>query len=508
MAQVEIPPTQLPQEQEGRRRRLSLSFRVSLLLMMAAIVPLLITLAYSELSSRPALITQANLAMQTDARTRVELIDSYLTERMLDAETLSQVPTVWSFLATPPRLETADLTIHAKYALVAGVFRDKRYVVWTLFDTRGNPRLNYPTNSPILHGKYFAPPALVQQVLHGKVLLSPVYYTPTTHKASIDIYAPIVDTAASAPVLLGFIRSTLNLDYIWNIVASDKGANGNGSDAFILDENGVRIATNDPTLLFTSVAPLAAPLTQVIKDEQRYGSRNAVAVRSNSATVNLHQNATFEMTPAGQNGSFQVAQHAITTIPWTYFVLSPVSTVTAVANQQLLTTSIIAFAVLLLAALIGLSMGRFITRPILAAVERLRNNSSTLKTLSTRQESAATEQSWVIDSSQVGLQSVQYYTNATRVAARHLNQASLDLAQNWDQYDLQATRRILGEMINASAYIEKAVHLQTASSQKLATAIKVNTQVNEQLTEGASGTNASAAELAQVVEDLRQVVGR
>lgn len=46
------------------------------------------------------------------------------------------------------------------------------------------------------------------------------------------------------------------------------------------------------------------------------------------------------------------------------------------------------------------------------------------------------------------------------------------------------------------------------SSQKLATAIKVNTQVNEQLTEGASGTNASAAELAQVVEDLRQVVGR
>ena len=214
------------------------------------------------------------------------------------------------------------------------------------------------------------------------------------------------------------------------------------------------------------------------------------------------------MTPAGQNGSFQVAQHAITTIPWTYFVLSPVSTVTAVANQQLLTTSIIAFAVLLLAALIGLSMGRFITRPILAAVERLRNNSSTLKTLSTRQESAATEQSWVIDSSQVGLQSVQYYTNATRVAARHLNQASLDLAQNWDQYDLQSTRRILGEMINASAYIEKAVHLQTASSQKLATAIKVNTQVNEQLTEGASGTNASAAELAQVVEDLRQVVGR
>ena len=477
--------------------------------MVAAIVPLLITLAYSELSSRPALITQANLAMQTDARTRVELIDSYLTERMLDAETLSQVPTVWSFLATPPRFETADLTTHATYALVAGVFRDKHYVVWTLFDTKGNPRLNYPTNSPVQqHGKYFVPPDLLQQVLHGKVLISPVYYTPTTHKATIDIYAPIVDTAASTPVLLGLIRSTLNLDYIWNIVASDKGANGDGSDAFILDENGVRIAANDPTLLFTSVTPLAAPVAQVIKNEQRYGSQNPVTVRGNSVMVKLNQNATFQMTPADQNDSFQVAQHAITNVPWTYFVLSPVSTVTAVANQQLLTTSIIAFVVLLLAALLGLGLGRFITQPILAAVERLRRNSGTLKTLSTRQESAATEQSWVIDSSLVGLQSVQYYTNATRIAARHLHQSSLDLAQNWDQYDLQSTRRILGQMINASAYIEKAVHLQTASSQKLATAIKVNTQVNEQLTEGASGTNSSAAELEQVVNELRQVVGR
>ncbi|MGH2482643.1 MAG: hypothetical protein ACRDHW_23600, partial [Ktedonobacteraceae bacterium] len=178
MLQLETPPAQLPQER--RRRRLSLSFRVSLLLMLAAIVPLLITLAYSELSSRPTLISQANIAMQSDARTRVELIDSYLTERLLDAETLSQVPTVWSFLATPPQLETADLTIHAKYALVAGVFRDKHYSVWTLFDMKGNPRLNYPTGTPSQHGKYFVPPAELQQVLHVKTLISPVYYQHTT----------------------------------------------------------------------------------------------------------------------------------------------------------------------------------------------------------------------------------------------------------------------------------------------------------------------------------------
>ncbi len=506
MLQLELPSTQLPQARH--RRRLSLSFRVSLLLVVAAIVPLLITLAYSELSSRPELISQANIAMQTDARTRVELIDSYLTERLLDAETLSQVPTVWTFLATPPQLETADLTIHAKYALVAGLFRDKHYTVWTLFDTKGNARLNYPTNTTEQHGKYVVPLAELQQVLLGKSFISPVYYHPVTHKASIDIYSPIVDTATSDPLLLGFIRSTLNLDSIWNIVASGNGANGNGSYAFILDENGVRIADTNSSLLFTAIAPLPAQAASVISDEARYGSQNAVPVQANSTTVSLHQNKTFQMTPADRSESYQVAQHAVTTVPWTYFVLSPVSTVTAVANQQLLTTSIIALAVLLLAILIGLGLGRFITRPILQAVDSLRRNSGALKTLSTRQESAATEQSWVIDSSLVGLQSVQYYTNATRIAARRLHQSGLDLVQNWDSFHPESIRQTLYQMVSASEYIEKAVHFQTSSSQQLATAIKVNTQVNEQLTEGATGTNSTAAELEQVVNELRQVVGR
>jgi len=53
------------------RRGLSLSLRVSLLLMLAAILPLLITVASSELLARPALVTQANTAMESDVHSRV-----------------------------------------------------------------------------------------------------------------------------------------------------------------------------------------------------------------------------------------------------------------------------------------------------------------------------------------------------------------------------------------------------------------------------------------------------
>jgi hypothetical protein len=477
--------------------------------MAVAIIPLLITLIYSELLSRPALIAQANTAMQTDAQSRVQLIDTYLSERMLDGETLTQVPTVQQFLEFPPQYTSADLITRAGYALAAGLIRDRHYAVWTLFDTNGNPRLSFPvTIPPQTHGQSYVPPDLLRAVLSGKTFYSPVYYSPTTHKATLEIYAPIVNSTVTPHPLLGFMRSTLNLDYIWNVVLSDKRANGNGSYAFILDENGVRIADTYPNLLFTAIAPLTAQQRQTISSESRYGKQSTVPIQPDKQPVPLHSNATLQLIPAGQSETFQVAEHALTTVPWTYFVLSPTGTVTSVADEQLTITIIIACVVLVLAAIIGLSLGRFITKPILQSVERLRRNSSALKMLSTKQKSSASEQTWVIDSSQVGLQSVQYYTDATHIAAQRLREVGLDLMQNWHARDPVAIRHILGQMVSAAQYIEKSVHFQTSSNQKLSTAIKVTTQVNEQLAEGASSASSAAEELEKVVDELRQVVGR
>ncbi len=495
------------------RRRLPLSLRISLLLMLAAIVPLLITVAGSELRSRPALVTQANAAMQTDAKSRVQLIDTYLNERLLDAITLTQIPSLVAFMATPPQLATQDLTLHAGYALAAGILRDKHYTIWALFDPAGDIRLYYPiTSPPAPRGQYLVPPGDVQEVRSGKTFITPAYYNPKTQKAFVDIFSPIVTTTTPTPTYLGFVRATLNIDFIWNIVSTDQGANGSGSYAFILDQNGVRIADTDPSRRFTAVAPLASQVQQTISSEARYGTTGQVPVLADSTLSGIgqgnHLPTTFQMIPGGQTGMYQVAQRASTMVPWTYFVLSPVSTVTAVVNQQLSDTIIIAFIVLLLAATIGLIVGRYITRPILRSVEHLRSNSEALNKLATKQESAASEQTWVVDSSQVGLQSVQYYTNATSIAARRLSEIGQGLIRDWNYHNVESMRQVVGQMIVAAQYIEKAAHYQTASNQKLATAIKVTNQVNEQLAEGAISASDASSQLEQVVSELRQVVGR
>jgi len=476
--------------------------------MFAALFQLIITVASSELQSRPSLINQANIAMESDVSTRVQLIDTYFTERLLDAATLTQVPTVQAFLVVPPEKETKDLITHAGYALAAGIYRDKNYSNWSLFDVQSRLRLYYP-GKPQPHGLNLVPPEDLQTVLSGKEFISPVYFDPQTGKASVDIYAPVA--LAAPPKMLGFMRATLRLDYVWNIVKNDLGANGAGSYAFILDQNGVRIADTDSSRLFTAIAPLAPETQQAISSEQRYGGSSTVPVLADTAITDLEHNrhapTTLPMTPAGQNQAFQVAWHKTSVLPWTYFVLSPLSTVTAVADKLLFNTIIVAFVVLVFAALGGIWLGRRITKPILNSVEDLQRNSEALNTLATRQASAATEQTWVVDSSQMGLQSVQYYANATSSAAHQMNQIGTELERRWHQLDMQTVSQALGQMLTAAQYIEKAAEHQTSSNQKLATAIKVTTQVTEQLAMGATSAADAATQLEDVVGQLESVVG-
>nr|MDQ2907331.1 hypothetical protein [Chloroflexota bacterium] len=152
--------------------------------------------------------------------------------------------------------------------------------------------------------------------------------------------------------------------------------------------------------------------------------------------------------------------------------------------------------------------GRRLTRPILYSVDYLRRNSEALNTLASKQKGAAAEQRWVVDSSQVGLQSVQYYTGATSVAAHRLRDIANEVVLRWPEIDARSVQQAMGEIINAAQYIENAAHYQDISNQKLATALKVTTQVTEQLATGATSAADAATQLEQVVNQLRNVVGR
>jgi hypothetical protein len=469
-------------------------------------------LVFISFITRPALIDQTNKAMASDAEARVQLIDTYFNERLLDAQTLTQVPSVQTFIAlpyNPQSVEYNDQAIHARYALIAGIYRDKNYTSWSVFDQAGQLRLSYPVE-PQKHGPSFTSPQDMQRVLAGKTFITPVFYSPATKKASVEIYSPLLDIQNHTQVR-GFMQATLNLDYIWNkIVQKDLGSNGQGSYAFILDENGVRIADTDPQRLFTGIHELDPAVQQQISQQERYGNNSPVKVLADSDTTQALKNhaTSFQAEPAGQHEPFQVARQVTTMVPWNYIVLSPVSTVTDLAYKQQIYTTIIACLASLLVAIVGAFAGRSISRPILHAVEYLRDNSQALTILAANQQEAASEQMWVVDSSQVGLQSVQYYTEANKIASYRLIETVKELAQNWQYANRQQIEQAFERIIQAARYIGNASDYQDASNQKLATALKVAIQVTEQLHTGATSATEAATQLERVVQELRSVVGR
>ncbi|MBV9614653.1 MAG: sensor histidine kinase [Ktedonobacteraceae bacterium] len=364
-------------------QRFSLTTRFSGLLVLAAIIPLLLAVVVSEFLLRPALIDQARKAMETDAHTRTELIDAYMAERLLDTETISKLAPIQQFLAGDPRLKE-----QARESLATGHVRGSHYENWSLFDLQGHLRLYYPT-APQAHGAYFVLPNALQQLqTSSRSLVSDVFYDHISNDAYIDLYTSVVTPSYK---VVGILRTTFDLSYIWQIVDNDANANGTGSYALILDENGVRIAStnfhaaDDPTgmtappEIFTAIAPLSSALQQRIRDEELYGisGNQMVPVLNDPAFAaqqkqNNNSPFSFEMVPAGQHESFEAVSLKVDRVPWTYVVLSPLSTVTALADQQLRLISLSATLILILTVAVGIVVGKQFAQPIVRSLEKQR----------------------------------------------------------------------------------------------------------------------------------------
>ncbi|HEY0752661.1 MAG TPA: hypothetical protein VGD98_01680 [Ktedonobacteraceae bacterium] len=248
-----------------------------------------------------------------------------------------------------------------------------------------------------------------------------------------------------------------------------------------------------------------------MNNENWYGQNNYFTVQTNTTLQHIAENIKaqlFTFTPQGQSRDYWAASQKLSTQNWTYIVISPSANVTQVADDQLRNTILVAIVVALLAAIIGFWISSRITRPIMRSVEQIRENSEALNTLAKKQQSASSAQLWVLDSIQVGQQSLQYYTDATRIASRKLGEVGIELQQSWHRQNIETVRQGLQHLITAANYIEQASGYQGDSSQKLGTAIKVTTQVNEQLADGAVSATKAASQLEMVVNDLRSVIGR
>lgn len=494
------------------KKRISLSMYISLLLALTAIVPLLATVGSIEMFLQPALVSQVSAAMESDAQRQMQLIDAYLSARFNDVQVLSESVPVKNFLEGIPN--TVGAASDALYAAQRG---EPNYLNWSIFNLQGAAVLSYPT-TPKAYGKYLIMPEVMQKMQQqAGVFMSDTFFDPTKNSAVVDLYTHVINNAGHT---LGYVRASLALAFVWANVNNGVEANSPGSYAFILDENGVRIAyTNTdasgathPADLFKPIAPLSPSVQLRIKDENLYGnSTTPVTVAADPTLAALQSGpdskTTLQFMPQGQTQDFEAARYHSQLAPWTYFILKPFSEVTSLADQQLLTIFLIVAVVLIAAVGVGLLTGQRITLPILRSVTALGKNSSSLKTLAQEEHTMASELSWMVEASDTGLQSLRHYANASGAAAERIYALSKDLQQNMASLDARRLHTTLNEIIEAATYIERSAKSQRATNEKMLTTLRVTTQSTEQLAERARLTDEAATQLEQIVEQLSSVVG-
>lgn len=350
----------------------SLTALVSVLITLAALLPLLVTIAISQTLSRPQLIEQSADAMARDAHARVQLIDTYLQGRLHDLQNASQLYALQQYAMGHKTFKQQAL-----HVLRVGVRNDVNYNTWSLLDPQGHALLWYPMSPQMHANKLISENALNQMQHSSSPQISGVFYDPGSEEASIVIAMPIMTSDSK---LVGIIRAEVNLTYIWNVVNTQ--LDQAGSYAFILDRNGVRIAfTNSgptfthSTYLFKAIAPLSIAQQQDIVSEDLYGNNEKpVTVLSDPGLAavqnDINAPSRFETVPAGQQKKFEVAKVQISVVEWTYFALRPLHAIVSIADQQLYSTLLVAVVVLILAIVIGVTTGRRITQPIQQSIEQ------------------------------------------------------------------------------------------------------------------------------------------
>jgi hypothetical protein len=537
--------------------------RVSLLVLCAALLPLAAVVGFTNYVARTSLIQQGQRSLATDASAKASLVDVYFQERALDGGALATLPTAQAFLACeqmpavsqriPPAVFPIVLAVmkcsdpvyneaSSVRALNIGMVRDSNYAVWSLFDAGMNPLLSTAQQLPPM------PKEDQQGLKTGKPYISSVHFDPKVGSGYVNLYSPItldfktiaeeISVAAQTGQLagtglrsgqvqqivqavqqlpnqtVGFLQATLKLDYIWNIVAGDRGikANGVGSYAFIVDQNGVRVADPNPAERFTAVVPLDPALGQLITSEQWYGTSSAVPVDDLPAVARAAKSTqgsdTFQSVAAPDTKvMYQFVGTHLSNVPWTYFVLSPLTTVTQVADDQVRTSLLAAAAVAVLAVLLGLLIGTRLATPVQRSVADLQGATEMLNTLAANQQNSAGEQLWVVDACKTGLESVRYLSDAMHQAAQRIAEASNWFSQYWDRLTEEQAHRTVRHLMELAQYIEEAARRQRVSSERLDKAITVTTQVSDQLANGATAAARSSEQLDVVVDQLLQVVG-
>jgi len=262
-------------------------------------------------------------------------IDTYIQARRRDIVAVSQVPDVIAYAQNLGNQGQRDL---ARAALATAATASTAYesiAILTLDGTIMAASIQTDEGTNVRFRDYF------QNARAGLVYISDPSYSVITNKPALFFSAPIKTTDG---VLVGVVRSRINLGQIWEFVEGDQGAVGANSRSFLVDDYGIRLAVSETkgnrdkaeSLIYKPIAPIDRETATRLATDKRFGQTSAEQLtidplpelRTAIDGMARTGSAAFRYDASG------VEQRAVATKletkPWVYVVSVPPASFTSV----------------------------------------------------------------------------------------------------------------------------------------------------------------------------------
>lgn len=244
------------------------------MLLVIALIPIVAVNIALVSTTRARLTDLAVSNITLRATSTAAAMDAYLEARRKDIVLVSEQPDVIAFLLNQTdraQREAARAALAATAALspayesIAGLSLDGTIVVASTISDEG-------TN--VRFRDYF------QNARAGSVFVSDPSYSIITNRPALFFSAPV---KTSNGVLIGVVRSRLNLSQLWDLTESDAGSVGRGASSMLLDDYGIRLAVSETkdrrdqaeAHIYKPIAPIDLDTAKRLAADRRFGQKSA-----------------------------------------------------------------------------------------------------------------------------------------------------------------------------------------------------------------------------------------
>jgi C4-dicarboxylate-specific signal transduction histidine kinase len=339
--------------------------------LLLSIVPILVASVVASVLFSNNARQRALVSMEHEGKASVQMLDARLAEGQAFVKVLGLAYALANFAARPTDPTAKEPALRL---LKAANEKDKYYESVAIVERTGRIILSSVAGdigSDVGMRPYF------QKAMQGVAYTSDPSVSVITNRPAIFYSAPIQEPGGQ---VLAVVRIRASLDDFVQVLDRDAGSQGPGSYGMLLDEYGIRLGISTTPanrtevankFLYRAIAPVPPDAEKAMVAEKRFGraAESKISVLSIPSLVPLLQSPT-DMPILDMNSDLNNERNIGFSVrlqnkPWRYVLVTPQSTFYAQIVSLQVIVILIGLASAILAAAIGIYIGRTISRPML-----------------------------------------------------------------------------------------------------------------------------------------------